>query len=64
MGMDMDPAALEQAKPFDRAFIDAMVPHHQGAVAMANQLLKQGEQPGLHKMAPTSSPRRPRKSRR
>ena len=51
MGMDMDPAELEKAKPFDRAFIDAMVPHHQGAVAMAKQLLKSGEQPALRTMA-------------
>jgi uncharacterized protein (DUF305 family) len=50
MGMSMNPAALETAEPFDRAFIDAMVPHHQGAVAMAKQLLKQGEQPALRKM--------------
>jgi hypothetical protein len=28
-----------------------MVPHHQGAVAIANQLLKDGEQPALRKMA-------------
>jgi uncharacterized protein (DUF305 family) len=51
MGMDMDPAELEKAKPFDRSFIDAMVPHHQGAVAMATQLLKSGEQPALRTMA-------------
>jgi uncharacterized protein (DUF305 family) len=51
MGMDMDPAMLNDAEPFDRAFIDMMVPHHQGAVAMANQLLKDGEQPALRKMA-------------
>ncbi len=51
MGMDMDPDELEKAKPFDRAFIDAMVPHHQGAVAMAKQLLMKGEQPALRTMA-------------
>ena len=51
MGMDMDMPMLRRAKPFDRAFIDMMVPHHQGAIAMARQLLKKGEQPGLRKMA-------------
>ena len=51
MGMDMDMAALETAKPFDRAFIDAMVPHHQGAIAMAKELLAKGEHPGLRRMA-------------
>ena len=39
------------AKPFDRAFIDMMVPHHQGAIAMAKRLLKDGEQQALRKMA-------------
>lgn len=51
MGMDVDMTALEEAEPFDRAFIDAMVPHHQGAIAMANELLEKGEQPALRKMA-------------
>jgi uncharacterized protein (DUF305 family) len=51
MGMDTDMPMLRRAKPFDRAFIDMMVPHHQGAIAMAKQLLKKGEQPGLRKMA-------------
>lgn len=50
LGMDMNPAQLERAEPFDRAFIDAMIPHHQGAVAMAKQLLEHGEQPGLRKL--------------
>ena len=51
MGMDTDMPMLRRAKPFDRAFIDMMVPHHQGAIAMAKQLLKKGEQPGLRKLA-------------
>jgi uncharacterized protein (DUF305 family) len=51
MGMEMDMPMLQRAKPFDRAFIDMMVPHHQGAIAMAKQLLDKGEQPALRKMA-------------
>jgi uncharacterized protein (DUF305 family) len=51
MGMDMDMPMLRRAKPFDRAFIDMMIPHHQGAIAMAKQLLQEGEQPALRKMA-------------
>ena len=35
MGMGTDVAALESAKSFDRAFIDMMVPHHQGAIGMS-----------------------------
>ena len=51
MGMDMDPAMLKDAEPFDRAFIDMMVPHHEGAVAMAERLLKDGEHRNLRAMA-------------
>ena len=51
MGMDMDMTGLEDAKPFDKAFIDAMIPHHRGAIAMANELLDEGEQPALQQMA-------------
>jgi uncharacterized protein (DUF305 family) len=32
-------AALERARPFDRAFIDEMVGHHQGAIRMARAAL-------------------------
>ena len=51
MGMDMDPMMLEDAEPFDRAFIDMMVPHHQGAVAMAEQLLEDGRHRNMRAMA-------------
>jgi uncharacterized protein (DUF305 family) len=51
MGMDMDLRALKSAQPFDKAFIDAMVPHHQGAIAMAKVELAKGAQPGLRRMA-------------
>ena len=51
MGMDMNMPLLRRANPFDRAFIDMMVPHHQGAIAMAKRLLAKGEQPALQKMA-------------
>jgi len=51
MGMDMDPAELEQAKPFDRAFIDMMVLHHQGAIRMARVELAQGQDPELQSIA-------------
>ncbi|MBA2343284.1 MAG: DUF305 domain-containing protein, partial [Thermoleophilaceae bacterium] len=38
-------AKLEGAKPFDRAFIDEMVPHHQGAIRMARVVLDRGDDP-------------------
>jgi uncharacterized protein (DUF305 family) len=33
---------LRMEKPFDRAFIDEMIPHHQGAIRMARVILEQG----------------------
>jgi uncharacterized protein (DUF305 family) len=42
-----DPAALDGARPFDRAFIEQMIPHHQMAVMMATMALPSVEQPEL-----------------
>ncbi len=35
MGTMEDPGELENQEPFDRAFIDAMVPHHESAITVA-----------------------------
>jgi uncharacterized protein (DUF305 family) len=51
MGTDMDAAMLQDAKPFDREFIDMMIPHHQGAIRMARVELEKGESPGLLRLA-------------
>jgi uncharacterized protein (DUF305 family) len=51
MGMDMDPADLITAESFDIAFIEMMIPHHEGAIDMANDLLREGENPDLQNMA-------------
>ena len=51
MGMSMDMAALESADPFDKAFIDEMTVHHQGAIAMAKAQLAGGENADLKKIA-------------
>jgi len=51
MGMDMDLPKLRRAKPFDRTFIDMMLPHHLGAIAMARKELAKGSQPALHTIA-------------
>jgi uncharacterized protein (DUF305 family) len=51
MGMDMDASALEDAEPFERAFIDMMIPHHQGAIMMARMELAEGEDPETRRLA-------------
>jgi uncharacterized protein (DUF305 family) len=50
-GMDMNMAELDGAKPFDRMFIDMMIPHHQGAIRMARVELKRGKDPQLREIA-------------
>ena len=42
---------LEGAKEFDRAFIDEMVPHHRGAVRMAQAVLAETDDAELKKLA-------------
>lgn len=42
---------LRNANPFDRAFIDEMVPHHTGAVRMAKAVLERTEDAELRKLA-------------
>jgi uncharacterized protein (DUF305 family) len=44
-------AELRRAKPFDRAFIDAMVPHHQGAIRMARAVLAVSEDVAVSRLA-------------
>ena len=51
MGMSMNTSSLAAARPFDRAFIDMMIPHHQGAVRMAQAELKKGKNPKLRTLA-------------
>jgi uncharacterized protein (DUF305 family) len=44
---------LDTADPFDRAFIDEMVPHHEGAVKMAQAVLTKTNDAELKKLAQT-----------
>lgn len=56
MSMDDMPSGgadgmLREARPFDRAFIDMMIPHHQGAIVMARDALDRGADPQVRKIA-------------
>lgn len=53
MGMAMGDMAVstDESLPFDRRFIDAMIAHHKGAVAMAEEALTQAEHEELRTMA-------------
>ncbi len=51
MGMSMNMTSLATMRPFDRAFIDMMIPHHQGAVRMARAELAKGKNPQLRAIA-------------
>lgn len=50
-GMSMNMSTLNGAKPFDRMFIDMMIPHHQGAIRMARIELAKGGDQQLHGIA-------------
>jgi uncharacterized protein (DUF305 family) len=51
MGMDDDASMLEDAKPFDREFIDMMIAHHQAAIRMARAELENGRNRELKALA-------------
>jgi len=44
MGDATDISRLESAKPFDKEFIEQMIPHHQMAIMMATMLLPEREE--------------------
>jgi uncharacterized protein (DUF305 family) len=50
MGMT-DPDALANREPFDKAFIDAMIPHHQSAIEMAQVAYRQSNNPEIKTLA-------------
>jgi uncharacterized protein (DUF305 family) len=51
MGMMMNPQELANREPFDKAFIDAMIPHHRSAVEMANVARQKSEVPEIKELA-------------
>ncbi len=50
MGMT-DPEALANRDPFDRAFIDAMIPHHESAIEMAQVAYQKSDNPEIKTLA-------------
>ena len=51
MGMAMDPPELAMQEPFDKAFIDNMIPHHESATEMANVVLVESENHEIREIA-------------
>jgi uncharacterized protein (DUF305 family) len=51
MGIMMDPQQLANRDPFDKAFIDAMIPHHQSAIEMAQVAREKSEIPEIEELA-------------
>jgi uncharacterized protein (DUF305 family) len=51
MGMMMNPQQLAKQEPFDEAFIDAMIPHHQSAIEMAKVANENSENPRIKELA-------------
>ncbi len=51
MGMMEDPEALADEDPFDRAFMNNMIPHHESAIAMAEVALDESENPGIRELS-------------
>jgi len=55
-GMTHTPAMndeLRRARPFDREFVDMMVPHHLGAIRMAEAVLRDSRIPAVRELAQT-----------
>src|ERR671917_656197 len=51
MCMMMDPQQLANKEPFDKAFIDTMIPHHQSAIEMAQVALEKSDNPKIKELA-------------
>lgn len=50
LGM-MAPSELSTRRPFDKAFIDGMIPHHAGAIDMANVVVARSKNNQLRRIA-------------
>ena len=50
MGME-NPSELANQRPFDEAFINSMIPHHQSAIDMAQVALDESDNPAIRDLA-------------
>lgn len=50
-GTDVELRELRTAHPFDRTFIDMMIPHHEGAIRQARASLAKAEDPEVRRLA-------------
>jgi uncharacterized protein (DUF305 family) len=51
MGMMMNPQSLTNENPFDKAFIDNMIPHHRPAIGMAQVARDESNNPKIKELA-------------
>jgi uncharacterized protein (DUF305 family) len=51
MGVMVEPQQLATREPFDRAFIEAMIPHHQSAIEMAMVAQEKSTIPEIRELA-------------
>lgn len=53
MGMDMGTmeVSTDTSRPFDQRFIEAMIPHHEGAIGMAKDAQQKAEHQEIKKLA-------------
>ncbi len=49
--MEMGPEELAKKEPFDKAFIENMIPHHESAIEMANAALQGSKNPRIREIA-------------
>jgi uncharacterized protein (DUF305 family) len=51
MGMAIGPKELAKQEPFDKAFIDNMISHHESAIEMAEVALEKSDNPKIREIA-------------
>ena len=50
-GMESDPMKALKGAEYDRMYVDMMIPHHEGAVALAREALAKSQRPEIKELA-------------